>query len=140
MREVRGRILIGFWSNYSNGRPTTTAFGIWRHIPVSPRPPPSPLTQAAAHELGPLGISVNGINPGLIGTDSARMYAGDDEAYRRYADDVIPQTPAGRVGTPEDIAAVAAFLCSTDADFIRGQTLLVDGGLLSSSIASREHE
>ena len=98
------------------------------------------LTMYLAHELGPLGISVNGINPGLIGTDSARMYAGDDEAYRRYADDVIPQTPAGRVGTPEDFAAVAAFLCSADADFIRGQTLLVDGGLLSSSIASREHE
>ena len=98
------------------------------------------MTMYLAHELGPLGIAVNGINPGLIETDSAKMYAGGDDGYAQYERDVIPQTPARRVGTPEDIAAVTAFLCSEDADFIRGQTLLVDGGLLSSSIASREHE
>jgi enoyl-[acyl-carrier protein] reductase III len=98
------------------------------------------LTMYLAHELGPQGIAVNGINPGLIKTESSKMYAGGDEAYAQYERDVIPQTPAGRVGTPEDVAAVAAFLCSEDADFIRGQTLLVDGGLLSSSVASRPHE
>ena len=97
------------------------------------------MTMYLAHELGPHGIAVNGINPGLIQTDSAQMYAGGEAAYAQYERDVIPQTPAGRTGRPEDIAAVAAFLCSEDADFIRGQTLLVDGGLLSSSIASREH-
>ena len=98
------------------------------------------LTMYLAHELGPRGIAVNGINPGLIQTDSAKTYAGGQAAYAQYERDVIPQTPAGRTGQPEDIAAVAAFLCSEDADFIRGQTLLVDGGLLSSSIASRERE
>ena len=98
------------------------------------------MTMYLAHELGPHGIAVNGINPGLIETDSSKMYAGGDEAYAQYERDVIPNTPAGRVGRPEDIAAVTAFLCSEDADFIRGQTLLVDGGLLSSSIASRPHD
>lgn len=98
------------------------------------------MTMYLAHELGPHGIAVNGINPGLIETDSSKMYAGGDEAYAEYERDVIPNTPAGRVGRPDDIAAVTAFLCSEDADFIRGQTLLVDGGLLSSSIASRPHD
>ncbi len=98
------------------------------------------MTMYLAHELGPHGIAVNSINPGLIETDSSKMYAGSEEAYAQYERDVIPNTPAGRIGRPEDIAAAAAFLCSGDADFIRGQTLLVDGGLLSSSIASRAHE
>jgi len=98
------------------------------------------LTMYLAHELGPHGIAVNSINPGLIETDSAKMYAGGEEGYAQYVRDVLPNTPAGRVGRPEDVAAVTAFLCSEDADFIRGQTLLVDGGLLSSSIASRPHE
>ena len=98
------------------------------------------MTMYLAHELGPLGIAVNGINPGLIETDSAKMYAGGEDGYVQYVRDVVPNTPAGRVGRPADIAAVAAFLCSHDADFIRGQTLLVDGGLLSSSIASRAYE
>ena len=97
-------------------------------------------TMYLAHELGPLGINVNGINPGLIETDSAKFYAGGEEGYAQYVKEVLPQTPAGRTGRPEDVAAVAAFLCSEDADFIRGQTLLVDGGLLSSSIASRPHD
>jgi NAD(P)-dependent dehydrogenase (short-subunit alcohol dehydrogenase family) len=92
-----------------------------------------------AHELGPQGIAVNSINPGLIETDSSKMYSGGEEGYAQYVRDVLPQTPAGRVGRPEDVAAVTAFLCSEDADFIRGQTLLVDGGLLSSSVASRPH-
>jgi enoyl-[acyl-carrier protein] reductase III len=98
------------------------------------------LTMYLAHELGPQGIAVNSINPGLIETDSSKMYSGGAEGYAQYVRDVLPQTPAGRVGRPEDVAAVTAFLCSEDADFIRGQTLLVDGGLLSSSVASRPHE
>jgi enoyl-[acyl-carrier protein] reductase III len=97
------------------------------------------LTMYLAHELGPQGIAVNGINPGLIETDSSKMYSGGEEGYAQYVRDVLPQTPAGRIGRPEDVGAVTAFLCSEDADFIRGQTLLVDGGLLSSSVASREH-
>ena len=54
------------------------------------------MTMYLAHELGPHGIAVNGINPGLIQTDSAQMYAGGEAAYAQYERDVIPQTPAGR--------------------------------------------
>ncbi len=97
------------------------------------------LTMYLAHELGPQGIAINSINPGLIETDSSKMYSGGEDGYAQYVREVLPQTPAGRVGRPEDVAAVTAFLCSADADFIRGQTLLVDGGLLSSSIASMSH-
>jgi enoyl-[acyl-carrier protein] reductase III len=97
------------------------------------------LTMYLAHELGPQGIAINSINPGLIETDSSKMYSGGEDGYAQYVREVLPQTPAGRIGRPEDVAAVTAFLCSEDADFIRGQTLLVDGGLLSSSIASRPH-
>ena len=67
------------------------------------------LTMYLAHELGPHGIAVNGINPGLIQTDSAQMYAGGRAAYAQYERDVIPQTPAGRTGRPEDIAAWPPF-------------------------------
>jgi enoyl-[acyl-carrier protein] reductase III len=98
------------------------------------------LTMYLAHELGPHGIAVNGINPGLIETDSSQMYAGGEAQYERYRSEVVASTPAGRAGRPEDVAAVAAFLCSADADFIRGQTLLVDGGILSASVASVPHE
>jgi len=98
------------------------------------------LTMYLARELGPRGISVNGINPGLVETESSKLYAGGEEGWARYVRDVVPDTPAGRLGRPEDMAAVAAFLCSEDADFIRGQTLLVDGGLLSASVASRPHD
>ena len=98
------------------------------------------LTMYLTQELGPRGISVNSINPGLIETDSAKMYAGGEEDYAQYMRDVVRQTPAGRAGRPEDVAAVTAFLCSDDADFIRGQTLLVDGGLMASSVASVPYE
>ena len=85
------------------------------------------LTRYLAWELAGAGINVNGVCPGVIDTDSARAYAGP--AYARLVDDAGRATPAGRIGTPEDVAGVVAFLCSDDADFIRGQTLVVDGGL-----------
>lgn len=82
-----------------------------------------------AQSLARDGITLNTILPGRIGTERlTHLYGTLDEAERVARDEV----PAGRLGTPEEIAAVAAFLCSTRASYITGQALLVDGGLTRS--------
>lgn len=80
------------------------------------------LTKALAKELGPSYIQVNCVAPGVIDT---AMCAGLDEGTRRSLAD---ETPLGRLGTPEDVAAALYFLASDEADFITGQVLGVDGG------------
>jgi len=85
------------------------------------------LTRYLAVELAPLGITVNGVSPGLVETDSSRTYAGED--FERFQRDIVESTPKGRSGTPDDIARVIAFLCSDDAEWIVGQTIMVDGGM-----------
>jgi enoyl-[acyl-carrier protein] reductase III len=82
------------------------------------------LTRYLAVELAPRGINVNVVCGGFIDTDSTRMVPD----HGRVVAEVLARTPAGRVGQPEDLAGVVAFLCSPDADWIRGQTLVADGG------------
>lgn len=89
------------------------------------------LTSYLACELAPQGIRVNGVNPGFVDTDSAHVFG--DEVYRLLAQNIVTYTPMQRVGTPDDIANVVAFLCSSDAAWICGQTLTVDGGLSLTS-------
>ena len=80
-------------------------------------------------ELGPFGVNANAIAPGFIATDmtdaTAARVGMSVEDFRQAAAD---RNPVRRVGFPEDIAAVAAFLCSDEASFITGQTVYVDGG------------
>jgi 3-oxoacyl-[acyl-carrier protein] reductase len=75
------------------------------------------------------GITVNSIAPGYIATDRlVQLYSSEadpDAAMRRDADTI----PAGRFGTPDEIAAAVAFLCSTGAAYVNGTTMLIDGGL-----------
>ncbi len=80
------------------------------------------LTKALAKEVGPSGIRVNCIAPGVIDTDMCACF--DAETMAALAE----ETPLGRIGKPEDVAAAALFLCSDGAAFITGQTLGVDGG------------
>lgn len=77
------------------------------------------MTMSAAVELGPHGITVNAVDPGP--TETGWM---TDELRAR----VEESTPLGRVGRPEDVAALAAFLCSARAGWITGQVLHSDGG------------
>jgi enoyl-[acyl-carrier protein] reductase III len=81
------------------------------------------LTTYLAVELAPKGIRVNGVSAGLVGgSDGVRMLP--PELLERYKQ----AAPAGRLVTPEDVAAAVAFLCSDAAAMVIGQVLLVDGG------------
>ncbi|HEM46610.1 MAG TPA: SDR family oxidoreductase [Alphaproteobacteria bacterium] len=83
-----------------------------------------------AQELGPLGITVNAIGPGIIETPLARVLAGEAGGVIRQ--NVERRTPLGRVGQPSDIAGLVSFLCGPDASFMTGSYLLMDGGLRDS--------
>jgi enoyl-[acyl-carrier protein] reductase III len=82
------------------------------------------LTRSLAYELGPKGIVVNGILAGLADTKSARSIPGADKVIEHAKF----HTPMGRIVEPEDIARIAAFLCSNEAFMICGQFIVVDGG------------
>ncbi len=82
------------------------------------------LTRSLAAELAPSHIRVNCIAPGVIETDMVKSLGEVTLA------ELTDQTPAGRLGTPEDVAAAAAFLAGDGADFITGQVLTVDGGFI----------
>ena len=82
------------------------------------------LTRSLAMELAPSGIRVNCVAPGVIDTDMVKVLG--EETLK----DLAEQTPLGRLGTPEDVAAAIAFLASDDASFITGQVLGVDGGFI----------
>lgn len=84
------------------------------------------LVKYLACELARHGIAVNCISPGFVETDSATNYYG--ERYEAVKRGVAERTPLGRVGQPEDIANVAALLCSPEAKWICGQTIVADGG------------
>ena len=84
------------------------------------------LTKVMALSLAKYGIRVNGIGPGSIMTRMLEAVVSDREAERR----VLSRTPMGRIGDPEEIAGIAAFLASKDASYVTGQTIYADGGRL----------
>lgn len=81
-------------------------------------------TKALAKELGPSGIRVNCIAPGLIDTDINNNLSDDDKKC------IVEETPVGRIGTPQDIADAAAWLASDKSSFVTGQIIGVNGGLI----------
>jgi 3-oxoacyl-[acyl-carrier protein] reductase len=84
------------------------------------------ITGVLAKELGPRKIRVNAINPGVVeteGTRSAGVIGSDLEKM------FVGQTPLGRTGQPDDIAAIAVFLASNDARWLTGEKLVASGGL-----------
>jgi 3-oxoacyl-[acyl-carrier protein] reductase len=86
-------------------------------------------TRTLAIELGPFGINVNAVAPGFIATAmtdaTARRVGIEPEEFRQAAAAAVPLR---RVGVPEDVAGVVAFLASDDAAYVTGQTIYVDGG------------
>lgn len=83
------------------------------------------LTKALAREVAPSNVRVNCLCPGVIDTD---MNAHLTEETRR---ELAEETPMGRLGTPEEVAGAALFLCGEGASFITGQVLGVSGGLIT---------
>lgn len=81
-------------------------------------------TKALAKEVGPSGINVNCVAPGVIDTDMNKNLSKED--VQKLTD----STPVERLGAPEDIANVVAFLCSKEANFITGQVVSPNGGFL----------
>jgi 3-oxoacyl-[acyl-carrier protein] reductase len=82
------------------------------------------MTRTWARELGPLGITANAVAPGLIDSETVRSVPGEE------LDETLRRIPAGRLGRPEEVAAVYLFLASDLASFVNGAVVGVDGGLL----------
>ena len=83
------------------------------------------VTRSLAKELGPRGIRVNAINPGMIETEGFHAAGFAEGEFRRQ---IEAQTPLGRIGQPDEVARVAVFFASSDSAWVTGETLRVSGG------------
>jgi NAD(P)-dependent dehydrogenase (short-subunit alcohol dehydrogenase family) len=82
------------------------------------------LTQCSADDLGEFGIRVNAVMPGLVKTDLAQPLWSNEGVVQEYK----RRMPISRIGDPEDVSELVAFLLSDDASWITGQCIGVDGG------------
>jgi enoyl-[acyl-carrier protein] reductase III len=82
------------------------------------------LVRYLAVELAPRGIRVNAVSAGVVETGALEHFPNREEMLRHS----IERTPAGRMVEPEDVAGAVAYLASPEAEMVRGQTLIVDGG------------
>ena len=82
------------------------------------------MVRYAAAELGHMGIRVNAVSGGPIDTDALKAFTNYEEVKQK----VVELSPLGRMGEPKDLAGACLFLCSEKADWITGQTLIIDGG------------
>ncbi len=88
------------------------------------------LGRTLAAELSPHGIRVNVVSPGLIETPLVGKLGLSQDDVEAFGAQIVQQTPLGRLGKPEEIAATVAFLASDDASYFTGADLVADGGLI----------
>lgn len=118
MKERRSGHIINISSNEAlDPSPDLGAYVISKSALIS-------MTKVLARELGPFGVQVNCVAPGLVETKFATPLFRDEQVYRRY----IAKTALKRHGQPEEVAELVLFLASAAAAFITGQTIAIDGG------------
>jgi NAD(P)-dependent dehydrogenase (short-subunit alcohol dehydrogenase family) len=86
------------------------------------------LTRCTALELGPKGVRVNAVDPGVVVTNLHRTSGMDEEKYQKFLEHSKTTHPIGRVGTPEEVAELILFLASDRAGWITGGSFSIDGG------------
>ncbi|MHA1523345.1 MAG: SDR family NAD(P)-dependent oxidoreductase [Alphaproteobacteria bacterium] len=124
VEQVAGGAAPGAIVNMSS---VNAVFAIANQVPYSiSKGGLNQLTKVMALALAPHGIRVNAIGPGSIMTDMLKS-VNESEAAKRA---LLARTPLLRIGKPEEIAAIAAFLASDEASYVTGQTLYADGGRL----------
>jgi len=124
LREARGSIVNIASTRALMSEPGSEAYAASKGGVVA-------LTHALAISLGPL-VRVNCVSPGWIETRDRQKASARAEVS--YQPEDLEQHPVGRVGTPEDVAALVAFLCSSDSGFITGQNYVLDGGMTRKMI------
>jgi len=116
MREQQSGSIVNISSTAVMGNPGQTNY-------ASTKCAIQGFTRTLAKELGPKNVRVNAVAPGYIRTDM--MLAVGEKILEGYTSSLIPMR---RLGEPEELAAVVAFLCTEDASWITGQTVMVSGG------------
>ena len=117
----RGSIVLTASTNSFDGEPDLTAYNASKAGLLG-------ILHTVANELGPWGIRVNAVCPGLIRTRLTAKHFADETLMRDY----FRQIPLGRGGTAEEVANVVAFLASDMASYVTGAALLVDGGQMAA--------
>lgn len=125
----KGSIVITASTNSYDGEPDLTVYNASKAGVLG-------ILHTVANELGPHGIRVNAVCPGLIRTRLTESHFSSPGDLKDY----FQQIPLGRGGQPEEVANAAAFLASDLASFITGTTLLVDGGQMASKFATWSEE
>ncbi len=120
-KKTKGCIINIASVNALGGSPGSAAYGAAKAGIIS-------LTQSLAIEVAPHSIRVNAIAPGIIDTPGTVQWMSPEREK-----EIVKAVPLSRRGTPEDVAGAAIYLASDYADYVTGQTIVVDGGIMATS-------